>query len=117
MRELKALELAARAKIAYDGKAWTVPSQSSPSASYRVLLTPMISCSCEDFQLTNKPCKHIIAARLVRERDGIADAPPSTPAAFEEADVSASLACVQRGSDAREGSFSRLACGLVRCDS
>jgi transposase len=76
MRELKALELAARAKITYDGKAWTVPSQTSPSASYRVLLTPAISCTCKDFQLTNKPCKHVIAARLVRERDGIAEAPP-----------------------------------------
>jgi transposase len=76
MRELKALELAARAKIVFDGKAWSVPSQSSPGSSYRVLLTPAPSCSCEDFQLTAKPCKHVIAARLVRERDGIAEAPP-----------------------------------------
>ena len=75
MRELKALELAARAKITYDGKAWSVPSQTSPSAAYRVILVPTVSCSCEDFQLTSKPCKHVIAARLVRERDGIEDAP------------------------------------------
>src|SRR5262245_25829016 len=76
LRELKALELAARAKIAFDGKAWTVPSQTNSRASYRVLLSPSVSCTCEDFQLTNKPCKHVIAARLVRERDGIEDAPP-----------------------------------------
>jgi hypothetical protein len=31
LRELKALELAARAKIVYDGNAWSVPSQASPS--------------------------------------------------------------------------------------
>jgi transposase len=76
MRELKALEIAARAKVAFNGEAWSVPSQTSPSASYRVLLVPAACCTCDDFQLTNKPCKHIIAARLVRERDGIEDAPP-----------------------------------------
>lgn len=76
MRELKALEIAARSKIIYDGKAWSVPSQTSPTGAYRVLLTPTVSCTCEDFQLTNKPCKHVIAARLVRERDGIEDAAP-----------------------------------------
>src|SRR5579864_6038500 len=76
MRELKALELAARAKITFDGKFWTVPSQSNATARYRVTLAPNVSCSCEDFQLTAKPCKHVIAARLVRERDGIEDAPP-----------------------------------------
>ena len=75
MRELKALELAARAKITFDGKAWTVPSQTTPSASYRVLLTPDISCTCEDFSLTGQPCKHVIAARIVAERNGIAPAP------------------------------------------
>ncbi len=76
MRELKALEIAARSRITFDGKAWSVPSQTSPTGSYRVLLAPAFSCTCEDFQLTNKPCKHIVAARLVRERDGIEDAPP-----------------------------------------
>jgi transposase len=75
MRELKGLELAARAKITFDGHAWTVPSQTHAGAAYRVLLAPAVSCTCEDFQLTNKPCKHAIAARLVRERDGIEDAP------------------------------------------
>lgn len=75
LRELKALELAARAKITFDGKAWSVPSQTSASASYRVLLTPADSCTCDDFSLTGKPCKHVIAARLVRERLGVEDAP------------------------------------------
>jgi transposase len=74
MRELKALEIAARCRITYDGKAWCVPSQSSGGV-YRVLLTPTVSCTCEDFALTGKPCKHAIAARLVRERDGIENAP------------------------------------------
>ncbi len=76
LRELKALELAARAKITFDGAAWSVPSQTSPGSNYRVLLTPAPCCTCEDFQLTNKPCKHVIAACLVRERTGLEDAPP-----------------------------------------
>jgi Transposase DDE domain/SWIM zinc finger len=75
LREAKALELAARTKITFDGKAWLVPSQTCRTTTYRVILNPAISCSCEDFALTNKLCKHVIAARLVRERDGIEDAP------------------------------------------
>src|SRR5437660_1068263 len=69
MRELKGLELAARAKIAFDGTAWAVPSQSS-NGTYRVILeADAFACTCEDFQLRKQPCKHIIAARLVRARD------------------------------------------------
>ena len=34
--------------------------------TYRVILAPQgDACPCEDFQLTQKPCKHIHAARLV----------------------------------------------------
>lgn len=67
MRELKALELAARAKIEWNGQHWSVPSQTT-GGSYRVTLTPE-SCACEDFSLRQAACKHIIAARLVCERD------------------------------------------------
>ncbi len=75
LKELKGLELAARAKITFDGAAWTVPSQTSTGASYRVILSPALSCTCEDFSLTNNACKHVHAARLVRERLGVEDAP------------------------------------------
>ena len=66
MRELKALELAARAKIvAADDGTWTVPGQ-TPGASYRVVTWPGAeSCTCEDYQLRRQPCKHVIAARLL----------------------------------------------------
>jgi hypothetical protein len=74
LRELKALELAARAKITFANGLWRVPSQTSPSTSYRVTIaTP--SCECEDFQLRQEPCKHILAARLVHERNGGEQAP------------------------------------------
>jgi hypothetical protein len=69
LRELKGLEIAARCKIAFDGEAWVVPSPSGHGA-YKVLLSPDgDGCTCEDFQLRKLPCKHVHAARLVRERD------------------------------------------------
>ena len=69
MRELKGLEIAARSQIAFKDGAWLVPSQTT-NAKYRVVLKPEgDSCECEDFQLMQQPCKHVHAARLVRERD------------------------------------------------
>ena len=67
LRELKALEIAARSKVEWTGQHWSVPSQSSVG-KYKVTLTPE-SCACEDFGLRQLPCKHILAARLVCERD------------------------------------------------
>jgi transposase len=75
MRELKALEIAARSRVTFDGKAWVVPSQSG-NGTYRVTIGNPSSCTCEDFALRQLPCKHVIAARLVRERDGEPKAPP-----------------------------------------
>jgi len=75
MRELKALEIAARSKIGFDGGAWLVPSQSG-NTPYRVTLTAnAAACQCEDFALTGKPCKHILAVRLVLERECGAEGP------------------------------------------
>jgi transposase len=67
LRELKGLEIAARCRLTYADGAWLVPSQSG-NGTYRVVLDPL-SCACEDFALTGKPCKHVHAARLVQERD------------------------------------------------
>jgi SWIM zinc finger len=67
LRELKALELAARNRIEFNLGAWLVPSQST-GKTYRVTITPP-TCQCEDFQLRAQPCKHVIAAKLVCERD------------------------------------------------
>jgi transposase len=76
MRELKALELAARARIVWQDDAWVVPSQST-GGTYRVTVWPGAeSCQCEDFQLRQQPCKHVIAARLVEERERHKPAPP-----------------------------------------
>jgi transposase len=76
MRELKALEIAARVPLAWQERACLVPSQSG-SGKYRVEKTLFgFTCTCEDYQLRSKDCKHIIAARLVLERDGAGKAPP-----------------------------------------
>lgn len=75
MRELKGLELAARARITWKDGVWLVPSQSSATTTYRVTLNPD-KCECEDFALTAKPCKHVHAAKAVRQRDGGDAAPP-----------------------------------------
>ena len=80
LRELKALELAARSKITFHLGRWLVPSQTT-GKTYPVALDPP-SCGCEDWVLRNgsdgkaAPCKHVIAARLVAERDGGESAPP-----------------------------------------
>lgn len=68
-RELKALEIAARSKLTFDGHIWTVPSQSG-NGSHRVILTATTAtCTCDDFQLRQQPCKHCLAVRLVLERE------------------------------------------------
>src|SRR5262245_21976333 len=68
MRELKGLELAARSRIAFHLGFWLVPSQSS-GATYRVTIGADPTCNCPDFELRRQPCKHIVAARLVAERE------------------------------------------------
>jgi transposase len=69
MRELRGLDIAARCRIEYREGHWIVPSQSG-NGTYRVLLAPGgDTCTCEDFSLRREPCKHVHAARLVRERD------------------------------------------------
>jgi transposase len=84
LRELKALEIAARSRITVEGGVWSVPSQSG-TGKYKVTLTPP-ACSCDDFSLRRQACKHILACRLVCERDHggkppeiVVDAVPKKP--------------------------------------
>src|SRR5207244_4519765 len=68
LRQLKALEIAARTRITFDGAGWLVLSQTD-GHKYRVTIATPPSCPCDDFQLRRLPCKHILAARLVCGRD------------------------------------------------
>src|SRR5438067_747142 len=74
LRELKGLELAARARITFEDSAWQVPSQTSAATKYRVTLDPQ-TCTCDDWALRREPCKHVHAARMVCERTGGEKAP------------------------------------------
>jgi transposase len=71
-RRQKAHELADRARISYADGCFTVPSQSG-NGSYTVILDDSGAlCECPDFELRGqpgKPCKHIMAARLFRDRE------------------------------------------------
>jgi transposase len=70
-RELKALEIAARMRLTYASGAWLVPSQAG-NGTYRVAIgTDGSTCTCEDWMIRQEECKHILAARLVAERDGV----------------------------------------------
>jgi hypothetical protein len=68
MRDLKALEIAARHHIVCENGTWLVPSQSG-AAKYRVRLQPPASRTCEYFNLRGQDCKHILAARITQERE------------------------------------------------
>jgi WD40 repeat protein len=74
LRELKGLELAARARITFESGAWQVPSQTSAGTTYRVTLKPPTR-TCEDWALRREPCKHVHAAQMVCERTGGEKAP------------------------------------------
>src|SRR5205085_3763634 len=70
IRELKALEIAARVPLAWQERLCMVPSQSG-SGSYKVERTLYgYTCTCDDYQLRQRDCKHILASRLAWERDG-----------------------------------------------
>jgi transposase len=69
MRELKALEIAARNRIVWDKNSWLVPSQTEHGKKYRVSIGEPPVCQCDDFLLRQLPCKHVLAARLTCQRD------------------------------------------------
>lgn len=70
-RRQKAHELADRANIRHSDGCYFIPSQSN-GGTYTVILDTRESlCDCQDFELRGEPgapCKHIMAARLWRDR-------------------------------------------------
>jgi hypothetical protein len=54
MRELKALELAARSRIAFTEGGWLVPSQFAPGTLYRVTIGSLPSCEGEDCSFASR---------------------------------------------------------------
>ncbi len=77
-REVKACEMTGDARISFRDGSWHVHSQSA-SRFYRVNPSPTApACECEDFALRAKPCKHVIAVRLLLERQ-LKGEPNQTP--------------------------------------
>lgn len=74
-RELKALELAARTRIVWEGDVCHVPSQTGKGRYKVERKADGLTCTCEDFALRQKPCKHVLAAQFVLERAGGDQAP------------------------------------------
>jgi transposase len=68
VREQRGREIAAKVRIEQRGGAWLVPSQSD-NRVYRVTLDAgEIRCTCADFDLRHRPCKHVYAAAFVVQR-------------------------------------------------
>ena len=73
VREQRGREIAERMRIVKRNDAWVVPSQSG-EGSYRVTLeSDDIRCTCADFDLRRKPCKHIFAAAFVVQRQTVTE--------------------------------------------
>ena len=69
-REQRGMLLAAMVKIVQRGKEWVVPSQTGNGTKYTVNpdeQTPC--CTCPDFETFGCTCKHILAVRIVRQRE------------------------------------------------
>ncbi len=74
-RENRAMILAATQKIVQIGHQWYVSSQSLPGEK-RYKVDPddqSPHCTCPDFELRGCTCKHILAVRIVRQRELFAD--------------------------------------------
>jgi hypothetical protein len=87
-RELKGMQIAAEMPLRRDASGWIVPSQSGsgtycvaphPTTTYKVaqgIVPPPDgvqpwACTCPDFELRNRPCKHIIAVTYVVRRQTV----------------------------------------------
>jgi transposase len=66
-REQRGLVIAATAKIEFRRTYFYVPS-ASHDGGYKVDWK-VTQCSCPDFELRQLPCKHVFAARIVKQRD------------------------------------------------
>jgi transposase len=74
VREQRGREIAERARIVKRGNAWIVPSQSLDNGSYAVTLeSGEVHCTCPDFDLRAKPCKHIFAAAFFVQRQTVTE--------------------------------------------
>ena len=66
----EAIKLVASDKLIREGEHWLVRSKSK-SKNYIVILDHETGfCTCPDFEKRRKPCKHILAAKMVAKKNG-----------------------------------------------
>ena len=74
----KSLEMTRDQRITFADGAWLVPSQTTAGVRYRVdPSAAKPSCECEQFQLTLRACKHVLAVRALLKRQLAGDPNPS----------------------------------------
>ena len=76
MRELKALELAARSRITFDGERWVVPSQSTGGTANKT--SAYFPTSANAFQSTNAGGWDVFIAKISRTNTFTPPPPTST---------------------------------------
>jgi transposase len=91
-RELRGLEIAAKARIERNGDRWFVPSQSGHVGPHgnRYVVTPDVSnpqCTCPDHETRNVKCKHIWAVEFVIQREFTFDEQTNTETVTETVTV------------------------------
>ncbi len=73
-RQQRGLVIAATTPIARVENQWLVPSQSSRTTLYAVVLDgEKPHCTCPDYELRGLPCKHIFAVEFVQKRETAPD--------------------------------------------
>lgn len=83
-RELRGLEIAAKARITRHGDRWFVPSQSgniAPGGGHLYTVLPDVSnphCNCPDHELRSVKCKHIWAVEFTIQREYTSDGQTET---------------------------------------
>jgi len=76
-REQRGLVIAATAKIEFRRTYFYVPS-CSHNGGYKVDWNAQ-ECTCPDYELRQLPCKHVFAARIVKQRDYSTEKPSNVP--------------------------------------
>src|SRR5436305_2051330 len=75
----KAAEILATGLIHQQGHVWFVPSQSANGRHAVRFDSGAPTCDCEDFELRQLPCKHILAVKMLRARELLGMPTPPRP--------------------------------------
>ena len=75
-REIKGLEIAAKARLVREGELWLVPSQAG-KGKY-VVDAEAKQCTCPDFEARQQTCKHLFAVSFTIQREYTDDSQTQT---------------------------------------